>query len=108
MRPCALLLALALTGCATLDKPQLAIIATSTADIVTTEVLLSRGGYAEGNPLLKDQAIRLAAKAAVTGATLHLYRKYKAAGEHEKAKWVAIIATVVWGAAFTWNAQHLK
>ena len=103
-----LILALTVSGCASVSRGELAVVAVSTGDIVTTEALLARGGYAEANPLMQEQAVRLVAKAAATAGVIYLHRKFKKKGEHGKAKAVIIIAVSIWGGAFVWNAHHLK
>jgi len=73
------------------------IVAGQGADLAYTEYALSHGAV-EANPLLKEQAVRLAVKAAATAGAIALCHHYRKKGEHKKAKivrWVFFGAGVV-------------
>lgn len=104
----ALILALLLPGCASVHKGDIAIAAASSADAVSTEVLVTRDNLEEANPLLQDQAVRLAVKAAATAGAIYLHRHYKKKGEEKKAKAVVILLVGLWGGAFAWNLHQAE
>jgi hypothetical protein len=75
------------------------IVAGQGADLAYTEYALRNvpGAY-EANPLLRDQAVRLAVKAAVMAGGSALCHHYRKKGEHKKAKavrWILFGAGIV-------------
>lgn len=78
------------------------------ADLVTTEIALARvPGAIEGNPLMTDRAVRIAARVAVTGAVIGVHRSLKRKGEDRKAKLLLVAVAAAWTAAAVWNARQI-
>jgi DNA (cytosine-5)-methyltransferase 1 len=97
-----LALALALPACAARQSIPIA----AGADLVTTEVVIARGGV-ELNPIppLQTTGGRVALKAAGTAFLVWLCERLEADGHHTTAeilKWTAVGA---WGGAAVWNAN---
>ena len=83
------------------------IIGASAADALTTEYALRYDGLEEGNPLIREQAVRIAAKVAVTIALVYIHREIQ-----KKDRGVALgfkIAIVaVWGGIAVWNIRQVR
>lgn len=76
------------------------------ADLVTTELLLSRDGYKEANPLPVAQSTggRVALKLAVSALVIWACEWLDSKGEHRLSSVLKWTAAGVWGAAATWHA----
>lgn len=96
-----LLAALLLPGCAARQSIPVA----ATADLVTTELALSRDSTAEGNPTLRSPAVRVSVKAAASVLLIWLSERLEKDGHHGSAKAVQWMATGLWSAAAAWNAH---
>ncbi len=81
----------------TLDK---LVIGASAADLVTSEIALSRAGTAEANPLGASTAARVALKVAGTAAVLVISRKV----DRKTSRVVKVIAFLAWSGAAIHNA----
>jgi hypothetical protein len=80
----------------------------SGADLATTEYALRSGNpVMEGNPLLRDQAGRLAIKAAGTALLVYAYRKLKGKNE-TAARILAVCAMAGWSVIAMWNFRMAR
>lgn len=75
------------------------------ADLVTTEILIARGGH-EANPWgpMQTTAGRVGLKATVTAFVLWACEWLESTGHPRISRWVKWTAIGTWGAAATWNA----
>ncbi len=76
------------------------VIGASAADLVTSEIALSRPGTAEANPLGGSTAARIALKVAGTAAVLVVSRKVG----HKTSRVLKVIAFLAWSGAAVHNA----
>ena len=105
-RPASALLLLLLGTPVSADQKleEVVLISAAAADLISTELALSRGGAQEANPLLENRAVRISAKAASTALILLLARKLQE--NHPK-----LASTLRWtGVAFSagatgWNVS---
>ncbi len=79
------------------------VVTTAAADTILTEYALSQDGFSELNPLMQNQAGRIALKAGTTALTLFLARKLEGAGKPGYAKALRWTSITVWGGATAWN-----
>jgi hypothetical protein len=80
-----------------------AMVLAGAADLATTPWRLDRGTGVEWNPLMEDDAVRYATKAAVTVGVVWLHRRWDRQGKRKSAKALALSVATVWGAAAIWN-----
>jgi hypothetical protein len=78
------------------------------ADIVTTELALSRPGFAERNPAMQSRAVRVLSKAAAAGVTEAIARHFEHTGHKRAAKITRWTAIGLWGGAAIWNAAQMS
>jgi hypothetical protein len=78
------------------------------ADILTTELALSRNGFAEANPMMGSRAARVLSKVAVVGVTEALARHFEHTGHKRAAKVSRWTAIGVWTGAAVWNTVQMR
>jgi len=85
-----------------------ALLIAGSADLVTTEVGLRRGGYVEANPLMSRPEFRITVKAASTAAVIGVSRHLEKKGRRKAARIVLWTGAAVWAGAAGWNAYQLR
>jgi hypothetical protein len=75
------------------------------ADLVSTEVALSRSGTREANPLIANRGVRIPAKLAVAATTSLACYELRKRGRNGTARALAIASFVVGAAAAIHNAR---
>ncbi len=101
----ALVVALAVASCLLAGQPARAdvldslVIGASAADLVTSEIALSRPGTTEANPLGPSTAARVAMKVAGTAAILVVSHKVN----HKAARVLKVVAFLAWSGAAVHN-----
>jgi len=85
------------------------IVVGSTADLASTEYALAQNptGLQEGNPLLRDQAGRIAIKVASTAALVYVYKRVKKE-DPKKAKVLAIVVGAFFVGVTAWNVSQVR
>jgi hypothetical protein len=101
----ALVVAFVIASCSLGGQPASAdaldklVIGASAADLVTSEIALSRPGTAEANPLGPSTAARVALKVAGTAAILAVSRKVN----HKTGRILKVVAFLAWSGAAVHN-----
>ena len=117
MKPLAVLAILAIAAPALADRKteEVALIAASAADIITTEMALARDPWTvdgveyvptEGGAILsqfKSPAARVAVKAAGTAGIIWLARYFEGKGHPRAASIIRISSVSLWNSAAGWN-----
>lgn len=75
------------------------------ADLVSTEIALSRPGTREGNPLVASRTVRIPAKLAVAATTSLACYELRKHGRHGTARALSIASFLVGAAAAIHNAR---
>lgn len=73
-----------------------AVYGTSAAEIVTTELLMARGGY-ERNPLMRNRAVRIGVHIVVPVAVNKATEFIRKEGLPRYALWIRIAVVAMWG-----------
>ena len=81
----------------------------SAADLLATEYALAQHptGLREANPLMRDQAQRIAIKVAATAVLVYVYKRAKR-NNPKGARVFAIVAGSVFMAATVWNVSQAR
>jgi hypothetical protein len=88
---------------------ELAVGLAASADLATTEIALSRGGFAEANPFMQTEpAFRILSKAVVATAIVAGSRRLRRDGHRNAAKVLCWTAAGIWLGAAAWNAHTLS
>jgi hypothetical protein len=78
------------------------------ADVLTTEIALSRAHLREGNPLLRQRVLRIGLKAAVAAGSVVLCGELRRRGQPGKARIVAVAGFAIGAAAAVHNVRMVR
>lgn len=90
--------------CSGWDRYETALVASTAADFITTEIGLARGVH-EANPLMRKRGVRIATGAAQVVLFDLLYRKLRKDGHDGWAKALILMPTVAHFGAAGWNVS---
>ena len=90
-----------------LSKLELAAIAATAADLVTTEIGIGRYGLVEANPLMKNRGVRIGYGAGQAALLIWLSRWAKRRGSDRMAKVFLLMPIAYHTTAAGWNANLL-
>lgn len=77
----------------------------ATADLMTTELVIARGGH-EANPLMQPAPVRVSLKVALSAVLIWACERLERDGHHGWSKAAQWGGTGLWGGAAVWNARE--